>query len=91
MDTLLDYTIWIVLFVHLLMALIVVWRAWRGENSISRLMGLDLASTLTLAVLVIVSIIQQDSIFIDVAIGLAALSYISTVALAKFISDHKVF
>lgn len=91
METLLDYTIWIVLFVHLLMALIVVWRAWRGENSISRLMGLDLASTLTLAVLVIVSIIQQESIFIDVAIGLAALSYISTVALAKFISDHKVF
>lgn len=91
MEHILNITLWIVLALHLLMALIVVWRAWRGENSLSRLMGLDLASTLTLAVLVIVSIIQQDSIFIDVAIGLAALSYISTVALAKFISDHKVF
>ncbi len=91
METVLDYTVWIVLFAHLLIALIVVWRAWRGENSIARLMGLDLASTLTLAVLVIISMILQDSIYIDVAIAVAALSYIVTVALAKFISDHKVF
>jgi len=91
MEQIIDITIWIVLTVHLLMALVVVWRALRGENSISRLMGLDLASTLTLAVLVIISIIQRDSIYIDVAIALAALSYIGTVAIAKYISDHKVF
>ena len=60
-------------------------------NSIERLIGLDLASTLTLAVLVLVSIIQQNSIFMDVAIALVALSYLSTVVLAKFVSDHKVF
>ena len=54
-------------------------------------MSLDLASTLTLAILVIMSIIQKNNLYIDVAIALAALSYISTVALAKFISDQKVF
>ncbi len=58
---------------------------------VAGLMGLDLASTLTLAVLVIVAMLRQNSIYIDVAIALAALSYISTVAIAKFISDHKVF
>jgi multisubunit Na+/H+ antiporter MnhF subunit len=73
------------------MALVAAWRTWRGANSIERLIGLDLASTLTLAVLVLVSIIQQNSIFMDVAIALAALSYLSTVVLAKFVSDHKVF
>jgi multisubunit Na+/H+ antiporter MnhF subunit len=91
MTGILDYVLWSVLGVHLLMALIAAWRTWRGENSIERLIGLDLASTLTLAVLVLVSIIQQNSIFMDVAIALAALSYLSTVVLAKFISDHKVF
>lgn len=91
METIINITIWIVLAVYLAMALIVVWRAWRGENSVSRLMSLDLASTLTLAILVIVSIIQKNNLYIDVAIVLAALSYISTVALAKFISDQKVF
>jgi len=91
MENITKIAIWIVLAVYLAMALIAVWRAWRGENSISRLMGLDLASTLTLAILIIVSVIQQNNLFIDVAIAFAALSYISTVALAKFISDHKVF
>lgn len=87
----LDIVIWSVLSVHLLMVLVAAWRTWRGANSIERLIGLDLASTLTLAVLVLVSIIQKNSIFIDVAIALAALSYLSTVVLAKFVSDHKVF
>lgn len=91
MTGILDYVIWSVLGVHLLMSLVAAWRTWRGANSIERLIGLDLASTLTLVVLVLVSIIQQNSIFMDVAIALAALSYLSTVVLAKFVSDHKVF
>jgi multisubunit Na+/H+ antiporter MnhF subunit len=91
METVISTTIWIVLGVYLAMALLVVWRAWCGENSVSRLMGLDLSATLTLAILVIVSILQNNTLYLDVGIALAALSYISTVALAKFISDHKVF
>ncbi|MBI4760269.1 MAG: monovalent cation/H+ antiporter complex subunit F [Chloroflexota bacterium] len=91
MKSLLDTTIWIVLIAHLLMVLAAAWRAWRGENSLSRLAGLDLASTLTIAVLVIISIIRASILYIDVAIAVAALSYISTIALAKYISDHKVF
>ena len=87
----LDIVLWSVLGIHLLMALVAAWQTWRGANSIERLIGLDLASTLTLAVLVLVSIIQKNSIFMDVAIALAALSYLSTVVLAKFVSDHKVF
>jgi multicomponent Na+:H+ antiporter subunit F len=91
MDTLINITTWIVLIAHLMMALVAVWRIWRGENSIVRLVAFDLASTLTLAVLVLISILEQNSIFMDTAIALAALSYVSTVALAKFISDQKVF
>lgn len=91
MKSLLDITIWIILIAHLLMALVAAWRVWRGENGVVRLAGLDLASTLTIAILVIISIIRANIIYIDVAIALAALSYISTIALAKYISDHKVF
>jgi multicomponent Na+:H+ antiporter subunit F len=91
MKSLLDITIWIVLIVHLLMALVAAWRVWRGENSLSRLAGLDLAGTLTIAIFVIISIIRANIIYLDVAIAAAALSYISTIALAKYISDHRVF
>jgi multisubunit Na+/H+ antiporter MnhF subunit len=63
----------------------------RGENAISRLAGYDLASTLTIAILVIISIIRTNVFFVDVAIAAAALSYLSTIVLSKYISDHKVF
>ena len=91
MKSLLDITIWIVLVAHMLMALVAAWRVWRGENGVNRLAGLDLASTLTIAILVIISIIRANIIYIDVAIAAAALSYISTIVLAKYISDHRVF
>lgn len=91
METILNITIWSVLIAHLLMAFAAVWKVLRGENSAARLAGLDLSSTLTIAVLVIIAIIRQNSIFIDVAIAASALGYLSTVALAKYISDQKVF
>ncbi len=91
MENVLTITIWIVLAAHLLMTFAAAWKVLRGENAVVRLAGLDLASTLTIAVLVIISIIRESSIFIDVAIAVAALGYLSTVALAKYISDQKVF
>ncbi len=91
MENLLTITLWVVLTAHLLMAFAAAWKVLRGENVVARLTGLDLASTLTIAVLVIISIIRENSIFIDVAIAAAALGYLSTVALAKYISDQKVF
>jgi len=91
MESIINITTWIVLAAHLLMALVAAWYVWRGENGIARLTALDLGSTLTLAVLILISILEQNSIFMDAAIALAALSYLSTVALAKFISDQKVF
>lgn len=85
------YLFWSVLIIHLLMAFFAAWKVFTGENGVVRLAGLDLASTLTISVLVIVSIITESSFYIDVAIAAAALGYLSTVALAKFISDQKAF
>jgi len=91
MKEIINIITWAVLAAHLLMALAAVWYVWRGKNSIIRLSALDLTSTLTLGVLVLVSILEENSIYMDTAIALAALSYLSTVVLAKFISDQKVF
>jgi len=91
MENFLEYLIWIVLAIYLGMAIFSAWRALRGENGLVRLTGLDLTSTLTISVLVIVAIITGSKIYIDIAIAAAALGYLSTVALAKYISDQKVF
>jgi len=79
------------LLLHVIMIGVAVWRVWRGENVIDRLIGSDLVSTLVLAVLVLISLVFRESIYIDVALGLAALGFISVIALAKYVADEQMF
>jgi multisubunit Na+/H+ antiporter MnhF subunit len=91
MATILNVVLYLALIVHIVLIGIALWRVWRGENVIDRLIGFDLTGVLTLAILVLVSLIEQDSIYIDVALGLAALGFISTIALAKYVADEQMF
>jgi multisubunit Na+/H+ antiporter MnhF subunit len=91
MGTILTYVLYLALFVHIGLLAVVLWKVWRGDNIIDRLMGADLLGTLTLAVLVLLALIERDSIYIDVALGLAGLAFISIIALAKYVADEQVF
>jgi multisubunit Na+/H+ antiporter MnhF subunit len=88
---LLRFVLYASLVIHIVMIAVCVWRVWRGENVIDRLIGVDLSSTLTLAVLVLLALITRDAIYIDVALALGALSFISTIALAKFAAERQMF
>ncbi len=81
----------ITLFVHILLMAVSLWRVWRGENIIDRLVGADMLATITLAVVVILALITRNSIYIDVALGLAVLSFVSTIAFARYFADEQVF
>jgi multisubunit Na+/H+ antiporter MnhF subunit len=89
--TILTYVLYLALLVHIGLLAVVLWRVWRGENIIDRLTGADLLSTLTLSVLVLLALIERDGIYIDVALGLAALGFIGTIALAKYVADEQMF
>ncbi|MCB8981635.1 MAG: hypothetical protein H6657_29865 [Ardenticatenaceae bacterium] len=91
MDTLLEIVLQIALVVHTVLLAFVVYRVWRGKEIMERLVGADLVSTLTLAILVLTALIQCESIYIDVALGLAALGFVSTIALAKYAADEQMF
>jgi multisubunit Na+/H+ antiporter MnhF subunit len=91
MAAVLTFVLYVALLVHIGLLAVVLWRVWRGENVIDRLMGTDLLSTLTLAILVLVALIERDSIYIDVALGLAVLGFIGTAALAKYVADEQMF
>lgn len=91
MENLLNFVVWGVLIIHIGMLLICVWRVWRGENIIDRLIGLDVTTMLVLIILILIAIIERNSIFFDIAIGLTALSAIASIALAKFIADQRMF
>jgi multicomponent Na+:H+ antiporter subunit F len=79
------------LVLHIALIALCVWRVWRGENVIDRLIGADLVGTLILGVLVIIAMIRGNALYIDVALGLATLGFVSTIALAKYIADGRMF
>jgi len=91
MTNILLFALYISLLIHMVLIAIAVWRVWRGENVIDRLMGTELVTTLFTAVLIIIALIFRESIYIDVALGLAALGFIGTVALAKYLADEQMF
>ena len=91
MTTILTYVLYLALLVHVVLLAAVLWRLWLGENIIDRLTASDLLNILTLAILVLLALIEQDSIYIDAALGLAALGFIGTIALAKYVADEQIF
>lgn len=91
MTNILLAALYLSLVIHIVLIGIAVWRVWRGENVIDRLMGTELVTTLFLAVLIIIALIYRDSVYIDVALGLAALSFIGTITLAKYLADEQMF
>lgn len=91
MENLLSIVLYISLIIHILLTGVSLWKVWRGDNIIDRLMGVDLISTLTLAIMILIALFEENSIFIDVAIGLNALGFVSTIALAKYLADEQMF
>ena len=81
----------IALIVHLILVAIVVWRIWCGRTVVDRLMSVDLAATFLLSTLVLLAILRRDSIYIDLALTLAALSFITVIVLAKYLADEQMF
>ena len=91
MEAIIIYTLYLSLFIHVALMTVALRRVWRGENAIDRLMGFDLLSLLTVAILVLLSIIRQRIIYIHVALGLVALGFIGTIALCKYLADEQLF
>ena len=77
--------------IHIVLISVCVWRVWRGENAVDRLIAADVIGTLILAILVLIAVSERNSLYVDVALGLAAPSFIATIALARFIANHRVY
>ena len=73
LSTVLIVVLYAALVIHIILMGVALWRVWRGENIVDRLIGADLITTITLAILVILAVIDRNSIYIDAALGLAAL------------------
>ncbi|WP_420643155.1 monovalent cation/H+ antiporter complex subunit F [Candidatus Leptofilum sp.] len=91
MEQLLQTVLQGALFIHTVLLLFVVYKVWRGKEIMERLVGADIVATLTIGILILTALIQSNGIYVDVALGLAALGFVSTIALAKYAADEQMF
>lgn len=78
--------------VGLVLALVpATYRIWTGPSAMERLQALDLTTTILVAIIVVLGIVLQNTLFIDIGIALAAFSFVSTLAIARFISEGRFF
>ena len=61
-------------------------RAWRGPSPIDRVLALDLATGVALALIVLLAIRFRDIVYLDVALALAVVGFVGTAALARWIA-----
>ena len=91
MEQVLQHILQGALVIHTLLLVFVVYKVWRGKEIMERLVGADMVATLTIGILILTALIQSNGIYIDVALGLAALGFVSTIALAKYAADEQMF
>lgn len=67
------------------------YRIWTGPSAMERLQALDLTTTIFVGVVVLLGVVFKNSMIIDIGIALAAFSFVSTLAAARFISEGRFF
>ena len=90
-EILFRYVLYGALMIHVLLMAVVACRLWQGHNVIDRLMASDMLGNLAVTVLVIAGMIHDQNIFLDVALGLAALGFISVIAFARYVTGKRIF
>lgn len=80
-----------VLIIMVMLLIPAAWRVWGGRSAIERLQALDLTTNVLISVIVVLGIVLQNSLIIDIGIALAAFSFVSTLAITRFISEGRFF
>lgn len=84
----------IIQFVLLIMVILLIPASYRvvvGTTLPDRLQAVDLITTLLTGIIVLLALVEGTAIFIDMAIALAAFSFVGTVSIARYISEGRVF
>jgi multicomponent Na+:H+ antiporter subunit F len=63
-------------------------RLWRGPHVLDRVVALDLMALLTIGICAVYAITRQQAIFVDIATVLALLSFLATIAFARYAEER---
>ena len=89
MTLLSQLALWIALPVLGLALLLTAVRIGLGPSLPDRVIGLDLLSTLGVSVVAVVALASRDAVYLDVAIVLALLSFLGTIAFAAYLERSR--
>ena len=84
-----EYLLYVVMPILCLAQFFILLRFLKGPQVVDRIVAIDLLITVGVAFILIFSVIVDNSIFLDVAMILALIAFLSTVALSFYIQNTK--
>lgn len=84
-------------FVQLALGILIVlllpcaYRAVIGPSPADRLQAVETTTTLLIGIIILLTLLQDSALIIDVGIALAAFAFIATLAIARYLSEGRVF
>jgi multicomponent Na+:H+ antiporter subunit F len=91
MHPLVNFGVQLALFVLVILLVLSSYRVWRGPSPADRLQAIDAATNLLIGIIITLALVQGTPFLIDVGIALAALGFAGTLAIARYLSEGKVF
>lgn len=86
LETYLDYVILPILTISVLLVFI---RLYKGPEVVDRVVALDLIITIGIALITVYSIRSLEPIFLDVAMILALIAFLGTIAFSFYLDKKK--
>jgi multisubunit Na+/H+ antiporter MnhF subunit len=91
MSEILQASAQVALVVMIVLMLPTTYRVWIGTTPADRLQAVDTLTTLLIGIIVVLGIVQGSVLLIDIGIALAAFSFVGAIAIARYLSEGKVF
>jgi multisubunit Na+/H+ antiporter MnhF subunit len=79
------------LYILIGLSLVTAWRVLRGPDIADRLLASDLLTTLLVGIIIVISILDDTPYLVDIALPVAALSFIGIISIARYIREREVF
>lgn len=86
-----EIVIQIALVILVVLLAVCTWRVVVGPSPADRLQGIDTSTSVLLGIIVLLSLTQNTSLLLDVGLALAAFGFVGTVAIARYLSEGRMF
>jgi multicomponent K+:H+ antiporter subunit F len=90
MSQLLTVSLWVAMLAVGVSLLFCGWRLYRGPSAVDRVLAMDTLYINGVAFIVLLGIVQQSRMLFEAALLVAMLGFVSTVAMARYISRGDV-